>query len=88
MPALRLIVSRNGPQPGGCSLSAHTGDVATECQTTWPNLKEKLRDVLRLGDAELFRMEDELFSTGTTKIEDAEANPARLRALGLEWPAR
>jgi hypothetical protein len=88
MPALRLIVSRNGPQSESCSLSARTGDVATECQATWPNLKEKLRDVLSLGDTELIRMEDELLSTGTTKIEDAEADPARLRALGLEWPVR
>ena len=88
MPALRLIVSRNGPQSDSCSLSARIGDVVTECLSTWPNLKEKLRDVLSLGDAELIRMEDELFSTGKTKIEQINPSPACLRALGLEWPVR
>jgi len=51
----------------------------TECQATWPNLKEKLRDVLSLDDADLTRMETELFSIGTTKIEDVEASAAGLR---------
>ncbi len=88
MPALRLLISGNPPQSNICFLSATADQSTAVCRAAWQNLKEKLRDVLRLEDADLIRMETELVSTGTIQIEGVEASPACLRALGLEWPVR
>jgi hypothetical protein len=88
MPALRLLISGNPRRSNICSLSATADQSTAVCRTAWLNLKEKLRDVLRLEDSDLIRMESELVSTGATQIESVEASPARLRALGLEWPVR
>src|SRR5579864_2151618 len=62
---------------------------ASRCTASWPTFRERLqrlRDIYCLADSEFQKVEQELFTTGKAKLQCTIQNPARIRALGLDWP--